>query len=191
MILGLLELQFSTDEDTATQQMLRESQNRIKAIALIHERLYQTPGESRIDANLYFQSLVRYLTQTYNAQVQGIVVEQSVADLALDIDLAIPCALIVSELISNALKYAFPPAWQSADGAPPTLRVTLQHVDGRVRLEVADNGVGLPAGMALEASPHLGLRLIKMLVRQIDGELSIVQNEGTSIAITFAWNEDK
>ncbi len=191
VILGLLDLQFSTVEDAATQQMLRESQNRIKAIALIHERLYQTPGESRINADLYFQVLVRYLTETYNAQVQGIVVELSIADLTLDIDLAIPCALIVSELISNALKYAFPPTWKSAHGAPPTLRVTLQHVDGRLRLEVADNGVGLPPGIALEAAPHLGLRLIKMLTRQIDGELSIEQNEGTSIAITFAWNKGK
>lgn len=189
VILGLLDLQFSGVEDAGTQSMLRESQNRIKAIALIHERLYQTPGESQVGAQLYFHSLIRYLTQTYDAQVRGIVVEQAITDLTLDIDLAIPCALIVNELISNALKYAFPPGWQSPDGAPPTLRVALERVDGRARLAVADNGVGLPADMAWETSPRLGLRLIHMLARQIDGEVSIEQNEGTCIAITFAWHE--
>ncbi len=191
VILGLLDLQFSAVEDASTQHMLRESQNRIKAIALIHERLYQTPGDSQVGARLYLQSLTRYLTQTYDAMVRGIVVEQSIADLELDIDLAIPCALIVNELISNALKYAFPPGWQSSDGAPPTLRVALRLVDGRARLEVADNGVGLPADMAWGTSPRLGLRLIHMLARQINGEVSIEQNEGTCIAITFAWHEGK
>ncbi|MFN2284453.1 MAG: PAS domain S-box protein [Anaerolineae bacterium] len=191
VILGLLELQFGAIEDEGTQQMLRESQNRIKAIALIHERLYQTPGESQVNAQLYFQSLARYLTQTYDAMVRGIVVEQSIADLELDIDLAIPCALIMNELIANALKYAFPPEWQSPDGAPPTLRVALHQVDGHARLEVADNGVGLPESVESETSTRLGLRLIKMLTRQIDGELSIAQNAGTCIAVTFTWNEEK
>ncbi|MBN2393321.1 MAG: PAS domain S-box protein [Anaerolineae bacterium] len=191
VILGLLELQFGAIEDEATQQMLRESQNRIKAIALIHERLYQTPGESQVSAQLYFQSLTRYLTQTYDAMVRGIVVEQSIADLELNIDLAIPCALIMNELIANALKYAFPPKWQSPDGAPPTLRVALHQVDGHARLEVADNGVGLPESVESETSTRLGLRLIKMLTRQIDGELSIAQNAGTCIAVTFTWNEEK
>ncbi len=191
VILGLLELQFATVEDEGTQQMLRESQNRIKAIALIHEQLYQTPGESQVNARLYIQSLTRYLTQTYNALVRGIMVEQNIADLELDLDLAIPCALIVSELISNALKYAFPPEWESPDGAPPTLRVALQRTGEQARLAVADNGVGLPEGMALETSPRLGLRLIKMLARQIDGELSVEQDGGTCIAITFARNEGR
>jgi PAS domain S-box-containing protein len=191
VILGLLELQFGTVEDETTQLMLRESQNRIKAIALIHERLYQTPGESQINASLYFQSLVRYLTQTYDVQVRGIIVEQSIADLPLDIDLAIPCALIVSELISNALKYAFPSGWRSPDGTSATLRVALHHGDGHARLEVADNGVGLPEDIAVDTSPRLGLRLIQMLVRQIEGELSVEQNGGTCVAVTFAWNERK
>lgn len=191
VVLGLLELQFANVEDEGTQQMLRESQNRVKAIALIHERLYQTPGKSQVNARLYIQSLTRYLTQTYDAMVRGIVVEQSIADLELDIDLAIPCALIVSELISNALKYAFPPGWKSPDGTPLTLRVALHHNGDLVRLEVADNGVGLPEDMELETSPRLGLRLIKMLARQIDGEVSIGQNAGTCIAVTFAWNEEE
>jgi len=189
VILGLLELQFATVVDEGTQQMLRESQNRIKAIALIHEQLYQTPGQAQVNARLYIQSLTRYLTQTYNAMVRGIVVEQDIADLKLDIDLAIPCALIISELISNALKYAFPPEWKSPDGAPPTLRVALQHTGAQARLAVADNGVGLPEGIDLETSTRLGLRLIKMLARQIDGELSVEQDGGTCIAITFAWSE--
>ncbi|MBN2389167.1 MAG: PAS domain S-box protein [Anaerolineae bacterium] len=191
VILGLLELQFATVEDEGTQQMLRESQNRIKAIALIHERLYQTPGESQINARLYIQSLTRYLTETYNAMVRGIVVEHAIADMELDIDVAIPCALIVNELIANALKYAFPPTWQSPSGAPPTLRVALYRTGDHGRLEVADNGVGLPADAASETSPRLGLRLIKMLARQIDGELHIEQNEGTCVAVTFARSEDK
>lgn len=191
VILGLLDLQFGAVKDEGTQQMLRESQNRIKAIALIHERLYQAPGESRVSARLYFHSLVRYLTETYDAMVRGIVVEPSIDDLELDIDLAIPCALIVNELISNALKYAFPQGSQPLDGAPPTLRVALHRTDGHARLAVTDNGVGLPENLELESSPRLGLRLIKMLARQIDGELSIEHNEGTCIAITFAWSEEQ
>lgn len=191
VILGLLDLQFAAVEDEMTQQMLHESQNRIKVIALIHEQLYQTPGEARVNAYFYFQSLTRYLTQTYDAQVRGIVVDLAIEPLELDIDLAIPCALIVNELIANALKYAFPPTWQSPDGAPPTLRVTLRHADDRARLEVADNGVGLPADVALEAAPRLGWRLIRMLARQIEGELLVEQQAGTSIAVTFAWNEER
>lgn len=191
VILGLLDLQFGAVKDEGTQQMLRESRNRIKAIALIHERLYQTPGESQVGAQLYFHALINYLIGTYDAMVRGIVVEQSIDDLKLNIDLAIPCALIVNELISNALKYAFPPGWQSPDGAPPTLRVALHSTDGHARLAVADNGVGLLEGLELESSSHLGLRLIKMLARQIDGELHIEHHNGTHIVITFAWSEEK
>lgn len=191
VILGLLELQFATVEDEGTQQMLQESQNRIKAIALIHEQLYQTPGESQVNTRLYIQSLTRYLTQTYNAMVHGIVMEQNIDDLELNIDLAIPCALIISELISNALKYAFPPAWESPDSRPPTVHVTLQHAIDRVRLEVADNGIGLPETVDAETSSGLGLRLIKMLARQIDGELSMAHDGGTCIAVTFAWDKGK
>jgi PAS domain S-box-containing protein len=191
VISGLLHLQFSATEDKDTQQMLRESQNRIKAIALIHERLYQSPGESRVNARLYFHSLVRYLTETYDVMVRGIVVEPLIDDLELDIDLVIPCALIVNELISNALKYAFPSGQRPPDGAPPTLRVTLHRTHGYVRLAVADNGVGLPENLDLETSARLGLRLIRMLARQIEGELSVEQNKGTCITITFAWSEEK
>jgi two-component sensor histidine kinase len=117
--------------------------------------------------------------------VQEIVIEESIADLELNIDLVIPCALIMNELITNAIKYAFPREWQSPDGAPPTLRVTLQHTGSQARFEVADNGVGLPAGAVSETSARLGLRLIRMLARQIEGELHIEQKEGTCIAITF------
>jgi two-component sensor histidine kinase len=89
------------------------------------------------------------------------------------------------------LKYAFPPGWQPPDGVSPTLRVALHRTDGHVQLAVADNGVGLPESLDLETSARLGLRLIRMLARQIDGELSIEQNEGTCIAIAFTWSEEK
>ncbi|HOT93059.1 MAG TPA: PAS domain S-box protein [Anaerolineae bacterium] len=190
IILGLLELQFNMTEDDEMQQILRDSQTRIKAIALIHEQLYQSPGSATVNTYFYFQSLLRHLSQTYETFSRGIVIEQDIADLKLSLDLAIPCGLIVNELVTNALKYAFPPEWRSPDNAPPTIRLALRPEGNCLHLEVADNGVGLPPEVAMETSPGLGLRLIKVLTQQIDGELHTQYDKGTCVTITFTCDED-
>ncbi len=190
IILGLLELQFNVAEDGAMQQMLRDTQTRIRAIALIHEQLYQSPGNVMVNAYFYFLALLRYLRQTYDTFNRGVVIEQDIADLQLPLDLAIPCGLIVNELVANALKHAFPPEWRSPDDRLPTIRVALYPEGDCLHLEVADNGMGLPAEVAVETSPRLGLRLIRMLTQQIVGTLHVERDNGTCVTITFTCNED-
>jgi len=176
VISSLLSLQVDTLDDPAVRDALRASQNRVKSMALIHEHLYQSKNLSKIDFSEYTVSLVRTIMNMYPAG--RVKTEVSVHDIHLDIDRAIPCGLIINELVTNCVKHAFP------EGRGGRIEVLMHGTEeGRYELVVADDGVG---GFEDERSTSsLGMRLIKSLVTQLKGRIWIDSTAGTRIRILF------
>jgi two-component sensor histidine kinase len=149
-------------------------------MALIHERLYQSPTLSDLDFGAYIEILAGQLLHAYCVDTELINLELSVEAVHLTIDQAIPCGLILNELISNSLKHAF------RDGRRGVIRISFAHVSPeRVRLTVADSGVGLPNTFALEAAPSLGLQIVRTLAGQLGANLQLVTGEGAHFAIEW------
>lgn len=180
VISSLLNLQAARVPDRTTRDQLRESQNRVRSMALIHEKLYQSPNLADIDFAAYLRSLVSSLAQSYRDQAQSVQVDVQAIGSQLDLDTAIPCGLIVNELVSNALKHGFP------EGRPGAIMVSLETADeDRLCLRVRDDGVGLPADRKrLDSS--LGLSLVRTLSDQIGGTLTIVSSSGADFAVCFS-----
>jgi PAS domain S-box-containing protein len=158
---------------------LRESQNRIRSMALIHEHLYQSRDLANIDFSAYLQELVNNLLSSYGSRSERIHAEVDVLTCPLSLDTAIPCGMIVNELVANALEHAF-----DADGG--TLWVSYRPENGRHELRVADDGRGLPPEFDLEGSDSLGLRLVSALTAQLGGELAYESShERTQFTLRF------
>ena len=177
---SLLNLQARSTAEPAVRDVLTLSANRIKSMALIHEKLYESGDLARVSASDYFGSLVDHLLQVYQRKSAPIGVNIRCHEVSLGIDSAIPCGLIANELISNALTHAFP------SGRTGTLEVGfLRHSETALTLEISDDGVGLPAGFDIERTSSLGLKLVTMLTSQLGGEMTIAQSPGTTFRITF------
>lgn len=180
VISSLLFLQSTYTTDTNTLAILKEAQTRVKSIALIHEKLYRSPEMVKIDFVEYVRDLVSDLFRTYSVEQESIDIRIEVGDVQLEIDTAIPCGLIINELVSNALKHAFP------GGGPGAISVSLSSTaQGEFRLMVGDNGHGLPPGFDPKNSTSLGLKLVTDLTKQLDGTLEVSVNGGTTFSITF------
>ncbi len=180
VISSLLRLQTQSIESEAALDVFREGQQRVEAMALVHEKLYGSEDLSRVDFADYLRDLASKLTSTYVAHGSLVSLEVDADDLFLGVDKAIPCGLIVNELVSNALKYAFP------DGRSGVVRLSLDaDADDGVTMTVADTGVGLPDGLDIENASSLGLRLVTILVEQIGGRLEIVRSPSTAFKIRF------
>jgi two-component sensor histidine kinase len=161
-------------------------------MALIHETLYVSEDLARIDAAGYVHGVVNYLLGAYTGWDSAITVKVQVDEVPLDMDTAIPCGLIINELVSNALKHAFPPEGDRPRGEGGEVRVELRAAgDGQLCLVVSDNGVGLPPHVDWQDPPSLGLQLIHILPRQLRGTLALDRSAGTAFKITFvepkAW----
>ncbi len=184
IIHSMLNLQLPQVKDTEAIELFKESQNRVFTMALIHEKLYQSESMARIDLPEYVRGLVANLFFTYGVTGGTIRPKISVEDVSLDIDLTIPCALIINELVSNSLKHAFPPSkWSGQTGE---IRIELHCVaDDTLTLTVSDNGIGLPPSFEIEDSPSLGLKLVRVLAKQLKGTIHISADNGTEISITF------
>jgi PAS domain S-box-containing protein len=183
VISSLLNLQSASIKDEHDLLLFRESENRIRSMALIHEKLYQSEDFSKIDFRQYIEGLTGYLVRSY--RVADVFTDVVVDDIHLGITTAIPCGLILNELLTNALKHAFP------DGRKGQIRIELRNVEGkRVRLTVRDNGVGLPAGFDPEHAQSLGMHLTRILASQLDGTLHYTVNAGTAFDVEFPMNED-
>jgi len=180
VISSLLYLQSKKIEDSRAQVMLKESESRIRAMALVHERLYQSTDLSRIDFALYVRSLATHLFQLYGVDPNVVRLEINADRLSLSIETAIPCGLIVHEVISNSLKHAFP------DGRKGTVRVELRSgEDGRIILLLGDDGTGLGSGIDLQTTESLGTSLIRALVDQLEGTLEVGGSIGTEYRIVI------
>ena len=178
IISSLLSLQSNTIDSPETRELVRESQNRVRSMALIHEKLYRSDNLAQIDFGEYLRNLTRDLFRSYSAG--GVTLKLQAEEIQLDVDAAIPCGLIVNELVSNALKYAFP------QGRSGELLIRFSQVaHDRYALSVTDNGVGLPGDLDVRQAKTLGLQLVNMLVTQLRGTLDVISDDGTTFLITF------
>ncbi|TFH42057.1 MAG: response regulator [Chrysiogenales bacterium] len=157
-----------------------DMQNRIKSMAIVHENLYHSEDFSRVDFREYIRSLVMNISHSFGIDGERIRVSIDVEDVALDMNAAVPCGLLLNELITNALKHAFP------GGRKGELMISMHRIDGGAyRLAVKDDGPGLPDGLDSIAQSSLGLRLAKLLANQIGGELTVGSGPGAEFAVTF------
>ncbi|MBD0393000.1 MAG: PAS domain S-box protein, partial [Microcoleus sp. C1-bin4] len=180
VISSLLKLQSRYIQDSRVSEMLKESQNRVRSMALVHEQLYQSKDLSNIDFAEYIQNLAHNLFQAYEIHAQGIKLQTNIAQCSLNIDTAVPCGLIINELVTNALKYAFTGQIKGKINIDFTL-------ENRVCvLTVSDSGIGFPQDLDYRKAPTLGLRLVGSLVRQIRGKIELLETAGTTFKITFS-----
>ena len=174
----LLELQTSYTQDPAAIEMFRESRGRVKIMGLIHENLYRSRDMSLVDIRENISQLAEHLRFSYNAD--KVEIEVDVASVALPIDAAITCGLLVNELLSNSLKHAF------EKGARGHVRVGLQLGDtAHFVLSVADNGIGFPEDLNFYDTKTFGMKLVHMLARQLQGKVEMKCEHGTKITVTF------
>ncbi len=179
VISSLLSMQADGVADAATRALLEQSKRRVRSMALIHERLYASQTLARIDFAEYARALSAFLVRTYSLNGAVSLTVDADTTTELDIDTAVPCGLILNELVSNALEHAF------KDGRAGQLLVSVApRPDGGVRLEVRDTGTGLPPGFDPATSASLGMSLVLSLVRQIKGRLDIDRQGGTGFVIT-------
>jgi PAS domain S-box-containing protein len=180
IIISLFNLQTHYVQDPGASKALREGQNRIKSMALIHERFYQSDGLSRIDFDDYIRRLTDNLLQTSGITSGKVDLNIITEKISLDIDTAVPCGLIINEVVSNSLKHAF------NDGRKGEILIQFSRTgESAYRLVIADNGTGLPQGFDLEKSDSLGIQLIHALAGQIDGTLKIENSNGVKYIIDF------
>ena len=180
LISSLLYLQSRKVADSRVREMYRESQNHIRSMALVHERLYQSSSLARIDFAQYVHGLAVDLFHSYAIDPNRIKLKLDLEDTTLDIDTAIHCGLVVNELVSNALKHAFP---GKRDGE---VRLTLcSDGEGHHCLEIGDDGIGLPPGLEGPDTESLGLQLVDTIVEQIGGQFTVQRDPGTMYRITF------
>ncbi|AFZ25509.1 PAS domain S-box [Cylindrospermum stagnale PCC 7417] len=183
IVSSLLQMQYRRTQDPQANAILRDSQNRISSIALVHEKLYRSDELSDIDFAQYIPDLTTHLFDSYNVSNSLIQLNIQVDHASLDIETAIPCGLIINELVSNALKYAFP---SNCEGK---IQVRFyQECDRTLKLIIRDNGVGLPEDFDSKKAKTLGITLVQGLVKQLRGIIEINRQEGTEFKITFTKN---
>ncbi|MEI7594396.1 MAG: PAS domain S-box protein [Bacteroidota bacterium] len=179
IISSILNLQASYIEDDKTKEMFQESQDRIKSMALIHENLYRNEDLSKINFSDYMINLVNNLFRSYNIDYNNIKLNLEVEDILFNLDVGIPCGLIVNELISNSFKYAF------AGLERGNIFIKLYTEGEFVNLIISDDGKGIDKKLDIYNTNSLGLQLVTTLTDQIDGKIELTTNNGTQFKITF------
>ena len=180
VITSLLNLQSSAITQPEVLAMFMESQSRIRSMALIHEKLYQSEDLAKIDFAEYVESLTNYLFRTYVVNSSLIRLHVQIENVSLDVDAALPCGLMINELVSNSIKYAFPGERKGE------INIRLfRREDDRLVLSVKDNGVGLPDEVDIKNSKSLGLKLVNILTKQLGGELDYTRTGGTEYKVVF------
>lgn len=182
IISSLLNLQARQVTDEQILQALGDSQARVRSMALIHEKLYQSQSLAKIDFGEYVKSLTTDLFRAYQRNLPGIQLNVQVDEVALGLDQAVSCGLILNELMTNALKYAFP------DRRIGTIWVELRaNPEHLLSLRVADDGVGMPADFDVRTAKSLGLQLVGSLVGQLDGKMELERSKGTEFRVSFEY----
>jgi two-component sensor histidine kinase len=187
-IIGLFNLQRQAMEDPQIQAVLADLSSRVRAMSLVHEKLYRSESLAKIDFQDYLQSLISHLRTSFGSpnikcQIEALGVE-------MPLDLAVPCGMIINELVSNALKHAFPGNHTEPGNKVDTITVAVYRDHDTYNLSVADNGVGLPPGFDLNTVETLGLVLVRMLGgHQLGGVYEIEQLGGTRITLQFSLHK--
>jgi two-component sensor histidine kinase len=183
IISSLLKLQTRNATRENVVDILNATENRVRSIALVHEHLYSSQNLTNIDFSSYIRSIVRYLADTYGAELRNIKIEVRSEEIQLDIGRAIPCGIIINELITNALKYAF----TGKNGGIITI-VFRSIRSGEYYLEIADNGQGLVKDFRFEDTTSLGFKIVHTLASQLKTNLDIKRENGTSISMVIPPN---
>jgi len=187
IVVSLLGLQANTTENPAALEILQDARNRVRSMALLHEVLYRSGNLARISFATYMEDLCGQIAFSFGKAAQRVKVETRVEEIGLQLDQAVPCGLIVNELVSNALKHAFP------DGRSGSVRVELGTMpDRKLLLKIQDDGVGLPPVLNPENTSTLGLQLVFDLAGQLDGHVRVERSgeAGTGFSIIFPYHED-
>jgi PAS domain S-box-containing protein len=182
VISSLLDLQADYVQDP--RHALQDSRSRVRSMAMVHEQLYQSSTLDRINADAYVENLISSLADIYYDRARDIVFDRRVDEIALSIDMAVLCGLIINELVSNALVHAFP----AQQGGRIEVELCAQD-DDLCMLMVRDDGVGLPPDLNRCEASSLGLKLVNILTRQLNGSLEVKQEGGAAFYITFACIE--
>jgi two-component sensor histidine kinase len=180
VISSLVDLQADQLQDASTKAVLQDLTHRVRSMALVHEKLYQSTDIARVDFADYAQSLLGYLWRAHGTAAANIRLTLELEQVPLSVNEAVPCGLILNELATNALKHAFKKTNTgevivSLSGSPA----------GNVRLRLRDNGTGLPPGFDWRQTKSLGLHLVKILARQLSATVDVSSIEGTEFSISF------
>lgn len=172
--------------DLTTLEMFRDGQNRVKSMALIHEKLYQSGDLANINFKDYVKKLTNFLFQSYGVSQSKIKLKNYVQQVELGVDTAVPCGLIINELISNSLKHAF------KENDTGEIRIDMGFDENnKLLLIISDNGNGMPEDFNVDQSDSLGLRLVNNLTVQLNGKVEFLNNNGTTVRFVFPYNNVK
>ncbi|MEE9430797.1 MAG: histidine kinase dimerization/phosphoacceptor domain -containing protein, partial [Melioribacteraceae bacterium] len=180
IVSSLFFFQSKTISDPVMLDMFRDGQNRVKSMALIHEKLYQSDDLANIDFKEYVKKLTAFLFQSYGVDQSKIRFKNNVSNVQLGVDQAVPCGLIINELVSNSLKHGF------KEKDTGIIKIDMGHDENNnLIMKVSDDGKGLPEGLDVQKSDSLGLRLVNNLSIQLNGKVEFFNNNGTSVKLTF------
>lgn len=179
IISSLLNLQSTYVSDPQLVDIFQDSQGRIRSMAMIHEKLYRSKNLAQINFAEYIQDLSASMFSAQSSTLRGVALECNVLPILLNIDQAVPSGLILNELLSNALKHAFP------SGGPGKVTVDLTTHSGQIHLTVSDNGIGFPPDFDFDQTDSLGLQLINTLVDQLDGSIEFNGQNGSRVEVSF------
>jgi PAS domain S-box-containing protein len=184
IVSSLVELEKGSHKN-AVAQSFSDIQSRIKSIALVHEKLYQNETFAEVDLSDYLDDLLNMIQITFNSDKREITIDRKLDSIAVNIKRAVPIGLICNELISNCYKYAF------VDKKEGSINVELKVNENNVKLTVSDNGIGLPKEFEKKKKKSLGMTLIEVLTKQVDGELSYSTNGGAVFSVEFEARKDR
>jgi len=188
IISSLLNIQLNFIKDPSIKQIFNQCRSRIKAISLVHDRLYRSDSLEKINFSRYIQTLVTHLMSVYEISPRFIKMHLNLDDIDLDVNKGIPLALITNELVSNSFKHAFPDQslFKNINKEQNRINVNLKKKNGSAEFIVKDNGIGLPENFNEKTNKSLGMQLVQDLVKQINGKIKIDSRKGTSIKIIFS-----
>lgn len=183
IISSLLNLQAAHIHDEYYKNLFQESQNRIKSMVLVHEKLYQSRDLTAINVRDYINGLLKYLCHSYGIEQNKIAIKTDIEDITMNIDIAIPCGLIITELVSNSLTHAFVEPHRGSH-AKITIKIHLDRKDKAV-LIVSDNGIGFPDALNFKKTESLGMQLVCALTEQLSGNIKLTRDKGATFTIMF------
>ncbi len=197
IVSSLLSLQSRHIDDESVMDIFKDSQNRVKSMAMIHENIYQTENLARLNFDEYINKLVSGLLQSYRTDISLIKPEMDLCKVTLDADTAVPCGLILNELVTNSIKHAFNDKIQENMNFDKNqfrgiINVKLkEESENMLEMIVRDNGKGLPENFDFQNTSSLGLQLVNSLVNQIDGTIEVNNKNGAEFKISFKNNNQK
>jgi len=181
LVTSLLSLQSMSVNDEHLEREFSEAQGRVRSMALVHEKLYQSADLGSIDFAEYAREMSQSLARSFAGGRRAPNIAVNAVEVRLGVDKAIPCGLILNELVTNSCKHAFPESWRG----DPAIAVDLSEEGGAVTLRVSDNGVGIADAVALEQPQTFGLSLVSLLARQLRGTIRVARDGGTAVTVEF------